>query len=282
MGEDARRGLDRRDLPRRRPRRPTAGSPPCGRRRRDRATTWTTPPAVPARARPARARTSRRRTRARSPTAGRGCRAGRRARLPGRRRTAASGRAATWPAATSCGTSKTRDLAAGVRVDVGAAPCWWCRDRCRRGSERPSVTDAAPRSSDVRHSQLPRARRAPSTAHARSRLASVPTSVTSRFEPHGHRRLGSAAPVEVSSRAAGSSSSSPSAQCSTTVPGVSLRRMLEPKKRKCAGSPTTRPNSASGQRRRRLPSSMPNGATHSAFTGGAMPGTAGMAVSTPT
>ena len=34
--------------------------------------------------------------------------------------------------------------------------------------------------------------------------------------------------------------------------------------------------------RPRVPSSMPNGATHSADSGGGMPGTAGIALSTPT
>src|SRR5262249_60828484 len=79
----------------------------------------------------------------------------------------------------------------------------------------------------------------------------------------------------------GSSSSSPSLQPSTTVPGTSVGRTEDPKKRNDAGSPTTSPNSTSGSVAS-LPSSIPNGATHSAFTGGAMPGTAGAAVSTPT
>jgi len=52
------------------------------------------------------------------------------------------------------------------------------------------------------------------------------------------------------------------------------------KNRKCTGSPTTRPSSSSGSVTF-VPSSIPIGATHSAFTGGANPGIAGIALSIP-
>src|SRR5262249_8239044 len=112
-------------------------------------------------------------------------------------------------------------------------------------------------------------RRPPRATH---QSASVPTSVTC-----ASRRTGTVPPSSAPSpsvvSSGGSSSSSPSLQPSTTVPGTSVGRTEDPKKRNDAGSPTTSPNSTSGSVAS-LPSSIPNGATHSAFTGGAMPGTA--------
>ena len=58
------------------------------------------------------------------------------------------------------------------------------------------------------------------------------------------------------------------------TPALSWRRTVEPRKRKCTGSPTTRPNCASIATS--VPSSMPKGATHSAWIGASKPGTAGI------
>ena len=58
-------------------------------------------------------------------------------------------------------------------------------------------------------------------------------------------------------------------------------RTDEAKKRKLVGSPVTRPNSCGGTSAW-VPSSMPNGATHSAVIGGSTPGTARTALSIPT
>src|SRR3989441_7024426 len=109
--------------------------------------------------------------------------------------------------------------------------------------------------------------------------SSVPTSVTC-----DRRWTGSTSPALPS--AAGSvvsmgGSSSRSSTASTTAPGASSRRALEAKQRNEAGSPTTTPTSSCG-RSTVLPSSIPNGARQTARTGGANPGTAGVAASTPT
>ena len=60
-----------------------------------------------------------------------------------------------------------------------------------------------------------------------------------------------------------------------------IRLSDEAKKRNSAGSPTTKPNSAPSIFTW-VPSSIPNGTTTNAFNGARMPGTAGMADSTPT
>ena len=78
-----------------------------------------------------------------------------------------------------------------------------------------------------------------------------------------------------------SSCSSSGLQKSSSAPTGSWRRTLEPKKRKRTGSPTTRPNCCSGSGTS-VPSSMPNGARHSACSGGSKPGIAGIDDSTPT
>src|SRR5450830_284471 len=77
------------------------------------------------------------------------------------------------------------------------------------------------------------------------------------------------------------SCSSSGPQKSSKSPIWSLRRVDAAKKRKCTGSPTTRPNCWPGSSSS-LPSSMPNGATHRAWIGGSMPGMAGMADSIAT
>ena len=78
-----------------------------------------------------------------------------------------------------------------------------------------------------------------------------------------------------------SSTSSSGPQKSSTLPTASWRRMLEPKKRRRTGWPTTRPNSWASSATS-VPSSMPKGARHRALMGGSMPGMAGMLLSTPT
>src|SRR6202022_3126484 len=80
---------------------------------------------------------------------------------------------------------------------------------------------------------------------------------------------------------ASSSSSSLSSASSTNWPTASARRTEEEKKRNWVGSPTTRPNSIGGTSAW-VPSSIPNGATQSALTGGSIPGTAGLGDSPPT
>ena len=62
--------------------------------------------------------------------------------------------------------------------------------------------------------------------------------------------------------------------------GVVLARVAAAKNRNVEVSPTTRPSSSSGSATVE-PSSRPCGATHSAFTGGAKPGIAGIALSMP-
>jgi hypothetical protein len=57
-------------------------------------------------------------------------------------------------------------------------------------------------------------------------------------------------------------------------------RFDDAKKRNSVGSPTSKPSSWPGTSTL-VPSSMPEGATHSALTGGAKPGMAGIALSTP-
>ena len=84
--------------------------------------------------------------------------------------------------------------------------------------------------------------------------------------------LPSSAARAVSSGA--SSWSSSGAQRSRTVPAGSSRRVVEPRKRNSAGSPTTRPNSGPGTSAS-VPSSIPIGTTQSALIGGGTPGTAG-------
>ena len=109
-----------------RPARPTAGSAPCDRRRRGRATTSPTRPAGPAHARPARAPARRPDTRASAvPRQRRRCRAAARALPAGRETTAACGAAASSPGATSCGTRRYAAVGcrlrppARVEIDIG-------------------------------------------------------------------------------------------------------------------------------------------------------------------
>ncbi len=68
---------------------------------------------------------------------------------------------------------------------------------------------------------------------------------------------------------------------SSMVPTTSSRRVVEPRNRNWAGSPTIRPISGPGTLAS-VPSSMPIGTTQRALIGGRTPGTAGAAVSRPT
>src|SRR5581483_7182426 len=108
--------------------------------------------------------------------------------------------------------------------------------------------------------------------------SSVPISVT-----WAERRTGTRLPASPSSSTLSGDSSSSSDVChsSSTSPIRSSRRVDDAKKRKVAACPRRSPNSAPGTARR-LPSSIPNGTTHTALTGGGWPGTAGIALATPT
>src|SRR5215471_5105087 len=106
-----------------------------------------------------------------------------------------------------------------------------------------------------------------------TRLSSVTGTTASSDE---EARLGSASNVTSS----GLSSSRSSPQSSMMVPGGSLLRMVDVRNRNSAGSPTDNPNSRPAIDAL-VPSSMPNGTTHSAFSGAGNPGTAGNALSIP-
>ncbi len=267
---DARRRVDRRDARHVVGARPTAGSPRCGRRRRGRATTSPTRRAGPARARPARA-PARRRTQSRPvrPRQVEAARPAGRARRRGRGTTAASAAARTSPGATSCGTSKTRIVRPGRACRRRRTPCWWCRGRCRRGSAPPRES-ARGGSVRLAHVELelpaPRAVARDAPELERADLGHVRAEADRDRAP---RRRPSASSVASSG---GSSSSSPCSQRSTTVPGRSSRRTDEPKKRNSRRLADDEPELRARAARPRVPSSMPNGATQSAFTGGGMPG----------
>lgn len=112
-------------------------------------------------------------------------------------------------------------------------------------------------------------------------ICSVPTSVT-----RAERCTGTTSPSVRPSAGnvisiGGSSSRSVFAPTSNVLPATSSRRVDDVKNRNRTGSPTTRPSSSRGSDAA-VPSSMPNGATHNATTGGSNPGMAGAALSMPT
>ena len=129
------------------------------------------------------------------------------------------------------------------------------RGVCPRGCSAPASSDCAPSRASHQSSSVP---------ISVTRLSSV-TGTTAIVCRGG--RLGSASSVTSS----GPSSSRSSPQSSISVPGGSPLRIVELRNRNSAGSPTDSPNSrpAIGAL---VPSSMPNGTTHSAFSGAGKPG----------
>src|SRR5438067_1274960 len=115
----------------------------------------------------------------------------------------------------------------------------------------------------------------PGPVRAWHHSSSVPTSVTCALSATGTTSPGWRSPSAGTSFSTGSSSISSASAGSTSAPDGSSLRVDDAKNRNVDGSPTTRPSSSSGSGAE-VPSSMPNGATHSALTGGGKPGIAGI------
>ena len=283
MSEEARRGVDGRQLRARR-------QAPQGRnarraidRRIRRATTSPTRSAAPAPARPDRARTRRPRSSGVSrPTAG----------APARRRcSAAVGEIEERRQRRAAARSRPRRRAAarrrcarrlGVRRPR-RAPSWWCRDRCRSSS---SPSDGSVGS---------RSRMFSSSFHRERRAALAGATRRSLHAPQLERAdLGHPALERDRHRR---SFLSPSTGSVTSSGAQSPRgRRPSPRSARRPGRPSGSSSSGTGTpparrrpaRTRRfgiaalVPSSMPNGTTQSALSGAGMPGTAGIALSMPT
>ena len=198
--------------------------------------------------------------------------------------------ASTAPGATSCGTSKvwTRWLGGagvdaghrrvgGAEIDADDVP----RGRSRRAG--PGVRHAGSAPLAHRILQLPARRLAAGAAVSRGthHSSSVPTSVTrdcsdtgttvpgSAPWPRGQRGLDRAQLVQ--------------AAHPRDRPARRRRRSCAARRRRSGTRPSRRPPGRAPRRAALapVPSSMPNGATHSALTGGAKPGIAGIAASMP-